>query len=105
MPPTLQGCRLFNSLNFGRDMDDSNDYSGLLDDSYDYTLPFDIVYYAAKSLPVQCEILGIPLKKITMPFSGPPEPAVLNYFSALGYEGKHCEGKYIFLVIHALILD
>lgn len=75
------------------------------DDIYDHPLPFDIVYYAGKTLREQCEMLGIPLIRISMPFSGKPEPAVLNYFYNLGYEGKHCEGKYIFLVIHALILD
>jgi len=74
-------------------------------DDYDYSLPFDIIRYQGKSLTEQCKLLEIPLLKISMPFSGKPEPAVLDYFRSRGYEGTHCEGKYIFLVIHALILD
>jgi len=74
-------------------------------DDYDYSLPFDIVHYAGKSLTEQCNLLGIPLLKLSMSFSGKPEPAVLEYFRDRGFEGRHCEGKYIFLIIHALILD
>lgn len=76
-----------------------------VDNEFMYPLPFDIFHYAAKTIKEQCAVLDIPVLELNLHYTGKPEQAVLRYFESLGYEGAHCEGDYIFLIIHALLLD
>ncbi len=66
---------------------------------------FDISEYLRKPLEIQCGILDIPLVELSIDYKGKPERAVLNHYHSLGYYGKHCEGSYLILIIHALCLD
>lgn len=73
--------------------------------SIEYPLPFDIVSYAGKSLAEQCSLLGLVVIYAVMPLKESLESSALQYYEDLGCEGTFCEGKYIFSIIHALILD
>lgn len=76
-----------------------------MEELFEYSLPFNIVDCAAESLSHQCLSLNMTVRHIPLAFKMKSELIGLRYFEKKGYEGSHCEGKYIFSIIHALILD
>jgi hypothetical protein len=78
---------------------------GLIDADRRLTLEGRAEALASASLQEQCRHLGLAYREVEVPLDDRPEVCARRHFEEQGYVGASCEGRALFLVVQAAILD